>query len=314
MTKLLTLITFFLSISLYAHIDCSEYPDLPEVCGYNEITYENSCYATMQENGPVDVFHDQACGSNSQELGENCFTSIENECATGLYCKSTHHNEGVCEKECSDNGTVCGFNGNTYDSECDANNIGHTAVRYEGACGEQEINEYCLGDNDCNDGLHCNIIYSRRPCDPIYNEFNELTGCEQSGVCEADENECEFIDHEVTYCDNGLVCNYQNKCVVAECTETTQCDMNTGEICEDRQFKCQISSCTEDRHCASGGSDYICNRDTNICELRDNNGGDNGTGNRPGCTMSTTTTSNGYIFFLMIIAAFVVIRKKQILK
>ena len=297
MTKLFLLIALsVMSFSIYADIDCTEYPIAP-VCAEDNNTYDNSCYAIAVHNSQV--FHEGACGSRSQGLDEVCYTTIENECSGGLYCKLQHHNVGTCQIICSDEpNDVCGIDGVTYESECAAY-ANRVRIIHEGACGAsaQEAAEHCtmLVANDCAYGLHC---------DPL--------GDKPYGVCKYNVNECTFVDHQVTYCEDGAVCTYENKCVDVECTESTQCNMAAGEMCEDRRFICVDYSCNTDKECSFGALDYVCNTDTNMCELK--GGNDNGTGNEcaGGCCASLASNTTSFIFPIFLMMFLFVLRKKKI--
>lgn len=108
---------------------------------------------------------------------------------------------------------------------------------------------------------------------------------------------------------------YEGYCRVAECTETTQCDMENNEICNTREKRCEISVCYEDRNCDLS-LNYICNTESNRCELREDSNGDtapneeNGTGNE-GCSISSSNSKNSHFYFILF-ALFIILNIRKI--
>ena len=212
MTKLFLLVTILFSISIYA-------TSTKRICGEDGRNYDSYSAAA---NHNIDVLHLNYCGTRTQRDGMECVTNVTNDCNDGLECISNDDGTvlGICRHTGGNAGCpglitpVCGYNGRTYDNECEANNYGHTAVAHEGACGEQDDSEICLvGINDCGtDGRFTCVVRPNeepRACDPIMNEYNELVGC-NIGICwENTRYECS----DSSDCSNGQTCDENHECI-----------------------------------------------------------------------------------------------------
>ena len=101
------------------------------MCGCDGNTYESACEA--QAEG-VNLASEGAC-----EGEETCM--YNSSCSSGDYCEKDVGDcdgEGICQtknpEDCVDTGEpVCGCDGNTYNSDCDAQAMG-VNVASDGAC------------------------------------------------------------------------------------------------------------------------------------------------------------------------------------
>jgi hypothetical protein len=168
--------------------------DVDLVCGCDGNTYDNACLALQME---VTVEFTGACGSGNLCGGANPA------CAAGEICRieaglCSTLAEGTCVPEpwnCPDIEPVCGCDGKTYLSACEAAVEGVT-VAFEGACA------LCGGDGEarleCRDGEVC--LVEPGVCDEL-----------AEGFCIDRPKECSTDGAPVCGCDGET---YPNPCSV----------------------------------------------------------------------------------------------------
>ncbi len=175
--------------------ECTQKPsECPEiwapVCGCDNVTYENSCYAAR--NG-VNVLHEGECVSNG-ECTEN------HECDEDEYCEKERGDcdgTGECSPipvECPDIwAPICGCDNVTYENWCDAARNG-VNVLHEDEC---VSNGECTENHECGEDEYCE---------------KERGDCDGTGECTQKPEDCPDIWAPVCGCDNAT---YGNSCDAA---------------------------------------------------------------------------------------------------
>jgi len=112
------------------------------VCGCDDQTYGNSCEAAKS---CVNVKYSGECESDNSQPSQpsqpqpqplNCRNN--NDCNSEHYCakQTCDYGQGTCTKRtltCNGGSPVCGCDGQTYNSQCDACRLGAN-VRSNGSC------------------------------------------------------------------------------------------------------------------------------------------------------------------------------------
>lgn len=247
------------------------------VCTRNGQTYTNQClaecvgesiaYAGECRDECSDIMCDLDCPNGYQRDGDGCFTC---ECV---------------EPECVDTGgQVCGANGVTYSSECEAGEAGVRVV-FEGACPP-----LCGGNADCPSGYTCQSgIYRLPECDPAdascialcvkqaqrCEPDDEAVGvaavcgpdetCSRDGQCRSD-CDCSDVYYPVCGADGQT---YDNACR-ARCADITTwrsgtcCDVSEVDRCELRcaaGFAVDANGCGQCECATDVPVECACDRD-----------------------------------------------------
>jgi hypothetical protein len=156
------------------------------VCGCDGKTYDNACSGGQE-------------GVRIAAEGE-CECSTNEDCNEGDYCDGEScGGGGTCEAKPTDCPVifdpVCGCDGETYDSECNAESMG-LRIASPGPCPCAD------GDVDCcDDNTDC-----------AANEYCEAEACAGPGTCAARPEGCPAIFDPVCGCD-GMT--YSNSCLAA---------------------------------------------------------------------------------------------------
>jgi hypothetical protein len=168
-----------------------------------------------------------ADGASEADAGTGVACTANAECEAEEYCARPCHEEGTCQArptECPDvDDPVCGCNGLTYDSECDAHLAG-VNVASDGEC-----EGTCLDSEDCEPTETC--VKATGQCDAV-------------GQCEATPG-CitPMPGDEVCGCDGN---DYDSECFAHEARVSVahegSCEV---ESCDDPEGDC----CFEDEHC-----------------------------------------------------------------
>jgi hypothetical protein len=201
------------------------------VCGCDGLTYSNPCEAARSN---VSILHRGEC----QPLGP-CTTNED--CGEGEYCLKDFGNcdgGGICEllpEACTfffD--PVCGCDGVTYDSICEAT-LARVAIADAGPCPGVPI---CGSDEECPDGTFC---------------ARSEQQCGEPGFCRAKITAAECAgepDDPVCGCDERT---YPNACLAA-----------AAGVGVRGRHPCEVGvPCTGDEHCAGG---TFCNRPQGLCD------------------------------------------------
>lgn len=147
-------------------IDCA--PNVSFVCGCDTVTYDNACEASK-------------AGVRIAAVGE-CACETNDDCNATDYCEGEScGGSGTCEAKPTDCPAVfdpvCGCDGVTYDSECDAELLG-VRIESPGPCP-------CTDNSDCAELDYC---------------AGET--CEGDGTCELRPTICPLIFQPVCGCDS----------------------------------------------------------------------------------------------------------------
>jgi len=216
---------------------CQTKPDLEDctdtgnpVCGCDGNTYSSECAA--HANG-VNVAREVACE-------ETC--TDNSDCPSEYYCEKTAGDcdgEGTCqikpdEGDCRNiGGLVCGCDGNTYESECEAQ-IAGVNVASDGAC---EGTETCTVNYDCYAGQYCT---------------KDTGDCDGEGTCQTkpDLEDCTDTGNPVCGCDGN--------------TYSSECAAHANGVNVLHEGACEgEETCTDNSECSSG--DY-CGKDVGDCD------------------------------------------------
>jgi len=198
------------------------------VCGCDEVTYSNACYAAM---AGVTVDHEGPCD------GPPCWSNLE--CPDDEYClfNGCAAETGMCVPRphaCLDVwDPVCGCDEVTYSNACYAAMAGVT-VDYPGPC----------------DGAYC---WSNQDCDPLWYCFFHVCAVE-TGLCLPRPQGCPAIWDPVCGCDGvtysnacyaalaGMSVDYPGSCLGNECWGNSDC--GEGAYCLFEPCAVETGVCT----------------------------------------------------------------------
>ena len=185
---------------------CEDIPEFcPEiygpVCGCNDQTYDNECFANA---AGVSVASEGPCPGD----GQACGGELDVACNEGEFCQFADgvcgDDEGVCTEvpeTCPELfAPVCGCDGETYGNRCEASAAG-VSVASDGECEDIEVRE-CGGLQGlaCEEGEFCN--YTDGSCG----------AADQLGICEVIPEGCDDVFDPVCGCDDQT---YGNACEAA---------------------------------------------------------------------------------------------------
>ena len=198
------------------------------VCGCDGLTYGNACEAA-------------AAGMSVDYEGECepviCWDNAQ--CGDDWYCffEECELESGFCElrpEDCPDGwDPVCGCDGLTYATPCDAAIVG-MSVDYVGVCVEVE----CRANTDCSSDLQ----YCEKP----------VGECDGAGLCETRPNACPDVWDPVCGCDGGT---YGNACEAA-----------AAGVSVDYEGECLEEGCLENGDCPA--ENQYCEKAVGACEER----------------------------------------------
>ena len=174
-----------------------------EVCGADGKTWPSECDALIAE---VEVVSQGACGckplncaskyggkpvdDNGDGCADRCACTSKVDCLAGTVC-AKQNTDGVCGDDkpvcapcVTETGPMCGCNGKSYPSACDAHLAG-TSIDFAGECP-------CVSAKDCGDGQYC----------------ENGTTCGAAGHCVA----CEALPIAVCSCEGET---YKSGCELA---------------------------------------------------------------------------------------------------
>ena len=145
--------------------------------------------------------------------------------------------------DCPEPGKVCGEDGNTYDSACEASRA-HVRVDHEGECGTA-----CFFDTECAIGELCNDQGRCEPtdCPEVYEPVCGADGNTYDNACAAQvqhvrvesQGECAPPCSQDADCGGGELCEAQ-ACVPANCPELDPND-TSQEVCAADGFTYQTA-------------------------------------------------------------------------
>lgn len=180
---------------------CKEIPSgcpkkLDPVCGCDGNTYQNPCLAEAKS---VNIDHKGSCAGSGQTCGQR------NPCPSSEYCHYSNNScgaqgaTGTCKtRPLTCGGTsskVCGCDGNTYPSDCDARRAG-VDVAHSGKCSTSTTQ--CSPSKKCPTGQYCD--YPNNTCGQ--------SG--QKGTCKPKPTSCPIGGNKVCGCDAST---HANDCV-----------------------------------------------------------------------------------------------------
>ncbi len=234
------------------------------VCGYDNVTYSNSCFAYC---AGVEIAYDGECGGG-QGIGycvpdENPGCYSDADCPDGYVCELTDWCAGTDENgdglidptwcmgqcvpgmvdSCEAMGGFC--YPMTEDGNCPADSEWMYGNAYpEGLCADGSIccipsHQECVNDSDCYD------IYGDVPSDPATGVAARWTCVD--GTCQA-QTECGVFEcYSDADCRAGYMCVGTGYCDDAGyCCESTMCVYNGGNRCADDV------PCAEGEQCIDG--------------------------------------------------------------
>jgi hypothetical protein len=196
-------------------------------CGCDGVTYSSRCQAA---GAGVNVVHQGPCGKPG-----GCATN--DDCELDAYCSKP---EGLCRDggDCALRPVecqvvfdpVCGCDGTTYDSDCQAAEKG-ASIAYRGRC---QPGERCQTNDDCDAKEYC--LRAEKLCD-------------DPGICVPRPVGCAYFFDPVCACDgatydnvcfasaNGVTLSHFGPCEdVQPCNANEECDV--GSFCARREGIC----------------------------------------------------------------------------
>ena len=136
------------------------------------------------------------------------------------------------------------------------------------ACSFDPVDDFCVSDADCDDGLFCNGV---EPCDGFVCQVG-TPPCGDCPNCDEALDECVNPCLEDADCDNGLFCDGAETCDGCSCqVGTPPCEDSSPPCpaCDEQADVCLSAECTLDSECDDG---VFCNgsescSDTCVCTV-----------------------------------------------
>ncbi|MBN1960705.1 MAG: hypothetical protein JW841_07140 [Deltaproteobacteria bacterium] len=228
--------------------------DKAAVCGCDNKTYNNECFAAM---AGVRVAYEGECKVDPDPDPKTC--GIDKKCNEGFYCllNECNANSGVCEKipticplqtDPLLKEDVCGCDGISYKNSCLAAASG-VNIAYKGECQTDPDPETCRDNEFCGINRYC----KKSSC------------AAESGLCsdQPSKDDCNATDYKpVCSCEGN---DYNNECLAAAAGENVDYE---GKCKTEPQICWEGNKCPEGNYClynACGAKSGTCTLQPTYC-------------------------------------------------